>query len=76
MSVEIYGTESQTAVLSMRYEQAIWIRTSHSMRPEFLDIREQEKILREIELGKNTAGILETDDLQDILEDDDMIVFE
>jgi len=34
------------------------------------------KILREIELGENSAGILETDDLQDIPEDDYMIVFE
>jgi len=29
-----------------------------------------------IELSENSAGILETDDLQDITEDDDMIVFE
>ena len=30
----------------------------------------------EIELSENSAGILDTDDLQDIPEDDDMIVFE
>jgi len=29
-----------------------------------------------IELSENSAGILGTDDLQDITEDDDMIVFE
>jgi len=34
------------------------------------------KILREIELSQNSAGILQTDDLQDIVVDDDMIVFE
>ena len=36
------------------------------------------KILREIELpeSENSGAILETDDLQDIPEDDDMIVFE
>ena len=36
------------------------------------------KILREIELpvSGNSAAILETDDLQDIPEDDDMIVLE
>ena len=27
-------------------------------------------------LSENSAGILETDDLQDIPEDDDMVVFE
>jgi len=34
------------------------------------------KILQEIELSGNFTGILETNDLQDIAEDDDMIVFE
>ena len=36
------------------------------------------KILREIELpvSENSAAILETDELQDIPEDDDMIVLE
>jgi len=34
------------------------------------------KILWEIELHQNSAGILETDDLQDIPDDDDMIVSE
>jgi len=34
------------------------------------------KILRDIGLSETSAGILETDDLQDIPEDDDTIVFE
>jgi len=33
------------------------------------------KILRKIELSENSAWILETDELQDIPEDEDMIVF-
>ena len=41
-----------------------------------LNEREGAKVLREIELSENSAGILELDNLQDIPEDDDMIIFE